>query len=60
MVDAHFQESLFIVGFGFMQQERRVVLGYPIKQLILDLLVWLPGIRVEKELLEPPDEPAKA
>ena len=36
-----------------MQQERGVVLGYPVKQLILVLLVWLPGIKVEKELLEP-------
>lgn len=56
---AHFQESLFRVGLGFPQQEKGVVLGYPIEQLILDLLVWLPGRRVEKELLEPLEETAK-
>ena len=37
---------------GFTKQKQSIVLGYPVEQLALDLLLWLPGIQIEKELQE--------
>lgn len=42
-----------------MEQEKGVVLGYPVEQLVLDLSVWLPGRKIGKELLESLVERAK-
>lgn len=48
-----------MVGPGFMKQKKGIVEGYSVEQLILDLLVWLPGINMDKELLESHVETAK-
>lgn len=42
-----------------MRQKKGVLLGYPVEQLALDFLLWLPGIQTEKELLERLVEVAK-
>lgn len=43
--DTHFYERLFIVGPDCLEQQEGVISGYSVKQLVLDLLVWLPGER---------------
>lgn len=37
------------MGPGFTKQKKSIVLGYPVEQLALDLLLWL---QIEKELQE--------
>ena len=38
--------------FHVCSSDLSIVLGYPVEQLALDLLLWLPGIQIEKELQE--------